>query len=75
MKSILIIKDESEEERIEVNYKKIQKMAFIYDALENGWEIKKITDDKYEFHKDDCTKKVEIQKFTKKHMKTKDILK
>ena len=61
-------------EEISVNYKKIQKMAFIYQALENGWTIKKIDENKYE-----CTKngssRIENTNFLHNHMKTKEILK
>lgn len=35
---------------LKINYQKLQKMAFIYNALENGWEIKK-NNDKYIFIK------------------------
>lgn len=73
--SILTIKDEDfGDEEINVDYQKIQKMAFIYDALENGWIIKKLKDDTYEFTKDDGSK-MKIDKFLKQHMKTKEILK
>ncbi len=30
----------------------IQKMVFIYNALNDGWEVKKKTDNKYIFRKD-----------------------
>ena len=71
--SILTIKDSEHNEEINVDYKKIQKMAFIYDALENGWTIKKITDDKYEFIKEG--KRIELKNFLKKHLSTKEIIK
>lgn len=75
MNTILTIKDDDfGDERINVNYKKIQKMAFIYDALENGWKIKKLKDDTYEFTKEDGSK-MNLSKFLQKHMKTKQILK
>lgn len=71
----LIIKDEDlGDEKIKVDYKKIQKMAFIYDALENNWTIKKLKNNTYEFT-NDTNQKIKIDKFLKKHMKTKDILK
>ena len=31
-------------EKITIEYLKIQKMAFLYNALENGWSIKKNKD-------------------------------
>ena len=35
---------------LEINYVLLQKMAFIYNAIENGWDIKK-NNDKYIFTK------------------------
>lgn len=73
MSGILTITDNNlEDEKINVNYHKIQKMAFMYDALDNGWTIKKLENDNYEFTKNG---KVKISKFLKNHLKTKDILK
>lgn len=73
--TILTIKDEDfGYEKINVDYKKIQKMAFIYDALENDWNIRKLKNDTYEFTKEN-SKKIDFNKFLKKHMKTKDIIK
>ena len=37
-------------EKIEIDNFILQKMTFLYNALENGWDIKK-TDDKYIFSK------------------------
>lgn len=74
MSGVLTIKDSDfQSEKINVNYKKIQKMAFFYEALENGWTIKKIGDAKYEFIKDGASK-LELKNFLKYHMKTKEIL-
>jgi hypothetical protein len=39
-----------ENKNLKINYQNLQKMAFIYNALENGWEIKK-NKDKYIFVK------------------------
>ena len=35
---------------LEVDFMKLQKMAFIYNALEKGWTVKKI-DNQYIFYK------------------------
>ena len=43
-------------EKIEVDNFILQKMAFIYNALENGWDIKKINE-KYIFTKNHEGKK------------------
>lgn len=43
-------------EKVEVDNLILQKMAFIYNALENGWDIKK-TNDKYIFSKNHEGKK------------------
>jgi hypothetical protein len=37
-------------DKIEIDNFMLQKMTFLYNALENGWDIKK-TDDKYIFSK------------------------
>ena len=72
MSSILKIKDETGHEEINVDYKKIQKMAFIYKGLEDGYTIKKINDNKYEFTKEG---KIEFKNFVEKHLNTKNIIK
>jgi hypothetical protein len=43
-------------EKVEVDNLILQKMAFIYNALENGWDIKK-TNEKYFFSKNHEGKK------------------
>ena len=48
-------------------------MAFIYNALENDWKIKKLKNDSYECTKEDGSKM--LGKFLKSHLKTKEILK
>ena len=68
--TILII----DNKRIVVNYEKIQKMASMYYALENGCSVKKIKDGKYECTKADGSK-IQLGKFSKNHLKTIDILK
>ena len=43
-----------------INYKDIQKMLFIFNALNDGWTVKKIDSDKFEFIKDNENIKKEI---------------
>ena len=43
-------------DKIEIDNFMLQKMTFLYNALENGWDIKK-TDDKYIFSKKQKQKK------------------
>ena len=41
-----------------IDYNDIQKMIFIYNALHDGWCVKKLETDKFEFTKDkECIKK------------------
>ena len=35
-----------------IDYNDIQKMIFIYNALHDGWTVKKLDTDKFEFIKD-----------------------
>lgn len=74
MSNIIKIPIGKEEVSIDLNSEKIQKMACIYKALDNGWTVKKVTDDKYEFYKPEF-KKVDIKNFTNNWLKTKEILK
>ena len=74
MSHTLTISDIYLDEKIIVDYKKIQKMAFIYDALDNGWTVQKLKNDTYEFTKEN-SKKIDFSKFLKKHMKTNNIIK
>ena len=61
------------DKEVEINSEKIQKMAFIFKALENGWIVKKINNNKYEFSKPGF-EKIELDNFLKNHMNF-DILK
>ena len=40
----------NQDKNIKINYLTLQKMTFLYNALEDGWEIKK-EDDRYIFIK------------------------
>ena len=39
-------------DELDINYDDIQKMVFIYNALNDGWKVKKIGNEKYELIKD-----------------------
>jgi hypothetical protein len=43
-----------------IEYKDVQKMLFIFNAINDGWTVKKIGNDKYEFIKDKEQLKEEI---------------
>ena len=49
-------------------------MKGIHYALENGCSVKKLKDGKYECTKEDGSK-IKLGEFSKKHLKTIDILK
>ena len=61
---------ESTNERL-IDYKDIQKMIFIFNALNDGWIVKKIQRDKYEFTKDNesIQKEIILEDFIKKYLK------
>ena len=61
---------ESNNERL-IDYKDIQKMIFIFNALNDGWTVKKIQRDKYEFTKDNesIQKEIILEDFIKKYLK------
>ena len=42
-----------------IDYNEIQKMIFVFNALNDGWTVRKLEKDKFEFTKDkeeDCIK-------------------
>ena len=49
----------------------LQKMVFIYNAVQNGWKVKKITDDKYVFKKskDDVSREVYLDEYVSNFLK------
>ena len=53
------------------NLLEIQKMIFIYNALKDGWTVKKISGDKYEFKKgkNNIKKEVLLEDYLKKFIK------
>jgi hypothetical protein len=54
-----------------INYKDIQKMVFIFNALNDGWSVRKIDTDKFEFIKDNekIKKEVILEDCIKKYIK------
>jgi len=54
-----------------INYKDIQKMLFIFNALNDGWTIRKINDDKFELYKDNenIKKEIILEECIKKYIK------
>lgn len=54
-----------------INYKDIQKMLFIFNALNDGWTIRKLNDDKFELYKDNenIKKEIILEECIKKYIK------
>jgi hypothetical protein len=54
-----------------INYKDIQKMVFIFNALNDGWSVKKIDNDRFEFIKDNeqIKKEIILEDCIKKYIK------
>ena len=48
-----------------IDYNDIQKMVFIFNALNDGWSVRKINDNKYELLKDNEKIRKEIERFEK----------
>ena len=57
-------------ENLNLDFIKIQKMAFIYNAIESGWNVKK-NDDKYIFSKKhEGKKEVYLESYLRKFIET-----
>ena len=54
-----------------IEYKDVQKMLFIFNALNDGWTVKKIDNDKFEFLKDKekIKKEIILEECIKKYIK------
>ena len=54
-----------------LNYNDIRKMVFIYNALNDGWSVKKIDSEKYELtkEKDHIKKEIILNECLKKYVK------
>ena len=61
---------ESNNERL-IDYKDIQKMIFIFNALNDGWTVKKIQRNKYEFTKNNesIQREIILEDLIKKYLK------
>jgi hypothetical protein len=61
---------ENNHERL-IDYKDIQKMVFIFNALDDGWVIRKISENKYEFIKNNkkIQKEIILEECIKKYLK------
>ena len=55
----------------DIDYKDVQKMLFIFNALNDGWTVKKIDNDKFEFLKDKekIKKEIILEECIKKYIK------
>ena len=60
-------------DELDINYDDIQKMVFIYNALNDGWKVKKIGNEKYELTQDNqhITKEIILNECIKKYIKYK----
>lgn len=54
-----------------IDYKDVQKMLFIFNALNDGWTVRKIDNDKFEFLKDKekIKKEIILEECIKKYIK------
>jgi hypothetical protein len=54
-----------------IDYTEIQKMILIFNALNDGWTVKKIDIDKFEFIKDNehIKKEIILEDYIKKYIK------
>jgi len=61
-----------------ISYNTIQKMVFLCNALNDGWSIKKLNNNKYEFskNKDELIKKeIDIEEFIKNNLNIENLKK
>jgi hypothetical protein len=54
-----------------IDHNQIQKMIFIYNAINDGWSVRKIDNEKFEFLKDSemIKKEIILEEYIKKYMK------
>ena len=54
-----------------IDRNQIQKMIFIFNALNDGWTIRKISNDKFEFLKDNehIKKEIILEDYIKKYLR------
>lgn len=54
-----------------IDRNQIQKMIFVFNALNDGWTIRKISNDKFEFLKDNehIKKEIILEEYIKKYLR------
>ena len=54
-----------------IDRNQIQKMIFVFNALNDGWTIRKISNDKFEFLKDNehIKKEIILEDYIKKYLR------
>ena len=62
----------SRELDFDLNLLSLHKMLFIYNAILNGWTVKKVSKNKFEFkkHKDDVKKEIYLDSYLEHFAKT-----
>ena len=63
--------EDSNRNNVNFNYNFIQKMVFLCNALNDGWSIKKLNNNKYEFIKNKeklIKKEIDIEEFIKNNL-------
>jgi hypothetical protein len=61
-----------------ISYNAIQKMVFLCNALNDGWSIKKLNNNKYEFSKNKeelIKKEIDIEEFIKNNLNIENLKK
>ena len=52
-----------------VSYSLIQKMVFLCNAINDGWSVKKLSNNKYEFIKNkDIKKEIDVEEFIRNNL-------
>lgn len=57
-----------------IDLTELNKMIFIYNTLNNGWIVKKINENTYEFFKNNIKEKIDINDFIKNNMSIDNLL-
>jgi hypothetical protein len=63
--------EDSNRNNVNFNYNFIQKMVFLCNALNDGWSVKKLNNNKYEFIKNKeklIKKEIDIEEFIKNNL-------
>jgi len=70
--------EENNRNNLNINYNVIQKMVFLCNALNDGWSIKKLNNNKYEFIKNKeklIKKEIDIEEFIKNNLNIENLRK